>query len=247
MPRNRGTNGPWTAGTSGPVGPRDAVLVVEDDPAIAELLRHALRLAGFDAECVPGCRQALRAAAETDLLLAILDVRLPDGSGFDLCRLLRQERPDLGVIFLTARDALDDKLTGLALGGDDYITKPFSVVEVVARAQAVLRRTVPARRSAPLRVADLELDDETHRVLRAGDRIELSPTEFRLLRFLLENTDRVLSREQILRQVWQYDYAGGAAVVEKFVSQLRRKIDATGEPLLHTVRGFGYVLREPEP
>jgi two-component system OmpR family response regulator len=224
------------------------VLVVDDEPALAELLLRTLRVAGFDVRSAGSLAEALAVAGELAPELAIVDVMLPDGSGFDLAHLLRGPLPDLAVVFLTARDSLEDRLTGLNLGGDDYITKPFSVAEVVARVNAVLRRLGgrPGG-SNRLGVADLELDEDAHTVTRAGVPVELSPTEFRLLRHLLENAGRVLSKQQILAQVWQYDFPGDPGVVEKFVSQLRRKIDASGPPLLHTVRGFGYVLREPRP
>jgi two-component system OmpR family response regulator len=219
------------------------VLVVDDEPALADLLHRTLRVAGFETRTAGTCRAALAVAAESSPELAILDVMLPDGSGFDLCHRLRETCPDLAVVFLTARDALEDRLTGLNLGGDDYITKPFSVAEVVARVNAVLRRSGAGPTTSVLRVGDLELDDDSHDVSRAGQRVDLSPTEFKLLRFLLENAGRVLSKQQILTQVWHYDFAGDPAVVEKFVSQLRRKIDDGHPQLLHTVRGFGYVLR----
>lgn len=219
------------------------MLVVDDEPPLADLLDRTLRVAGFQVRTAGDCRTALAVAAEDAPELAILDVMLPDGSGFELCHRLREANPDLAVVFLTARDALEDRLTGLNLGGDDYITKPFSVAEVVARVNAVLRRLGDDSSAAGLRVSDLELDDDSHTVTRAGDIIDLSPTEFKLLRFLLENAGRVLSKQQILAHVWEYDFAGDPAVVEKFVSQLRRKVDADRPPLLHTVRGFGYVLR----
>ncbi|WP_148615934.1 response regulator transcription factor [Nocardioides rubriscoriae] len=223
---------------------RDArVLVVDDEPAIADLLHRTLRVAGFATRTAASCGAAMASAAECPPELAILDVMLPDGTGFDLCHQLRETHPALAVVFLTARDALEDRLTGLNLGGDDYITKPFSVAEVVARVNAVLRRSGAGAASSVLRVGDLELDDDSHEVQRAGQPVDLSPTEFKLLRFLLENAGRVLSKQQILAQVWQYDFAGDPAVVEKFVSQLRRKIDDGHPQLLHTVRGFGYVLR----
>lgn len=219
------------------------VLVVDDEPALAELLHRTLRVAGFNVRTASDCRTALAVAAEESPELAVLDVMLPDGSGFDLCHRLRETNPDLAVVFLTARDALEDRLTGLNLGGDDYITKPFSVAEVVARINAVLRRLGGESGAPGLRIADLELNDDSHTVTRGGRAIELSPTEFKLLRFLLENAGRVLSKQQILAHVWQYDFAGDPAVVEKFVSQLRRKIDSDQPALLHTVRGFGYVMR----
>jgi two-component system OmpR family response regulator len=213
------------------------VLIVDDEEHIVEMLSATLSFAGFEVREAGSCAGALAALDDFTPEVALLDVMLPDGSGFELCRTLH-ERLDLGVIFLTARDGMDDKLTGLTLGGDDYITKPFSVAEVVARLNVLLRRLgapepEPAAASGR-RVGDLELHDDTH-----------LPTEFKLLSFLLQNAGLVVSKQQILSQVWQYDFHGDATVVEKFISQLRRKIDGAGRPpLLHTVRGFGYVLRE---
>lgn len=225
---------------------RARVLVVDDEPALAELLLRTLRVAGFDARSAGSRSEARTVAGELAPELAIVDVMLPDGSGFDLVHDLRRGLPELAVVFLTAKDSLEDRLTGLNLGGDDYITKPFSVAEVIARVNAVLRRLGGRPGTANrLAVADLELDEDAHTVTRAGAPVELSPTEFRLLRHLLENAGRVLSKQQILAQVWQYDFPGDPGVVEKFVSQLRRKIDISDPPLLHTVRGFGYILREP--
>lgn len=223
---------------------RARVLVVDDEPRLAELVLRTLTVAGFDAQRAGSAAEALAVAATLEPELALLDVMLPDSSGFDLCHRLRADHPALAVIFLTARDALEDRLTGLDLGGDDYITKPFAVAEVVSRVNAVLRRSgVGAGES--LSCADLELREDAHTVIRGGRPLTLSPTEFRLLRYLLRNVGQVVSKQQILAQVWQYDFGGDPGVVEKFVSQLRRKVDAHGPPLLHTVRGFGYVLRAP--
>jgi two-component system OmpR family response regulator len=220
--------------------------VVDDEPALAELLDRTLRVAGFDSRTAGTRRDALALAGEHQPELALIDVMLPDGSGFELCHQLRDVLPDLAVIFVTAKDSLTDKLTGLNLGGDDYITKPFSVTEVVARVNAVLRRvgSEHPKPEARLGIGNLMLDDDSHVVMRGHRELELSPTEFRLLRFLLENAGRVMSKQQILAHVWNYDFPGDPGVVEKFVSQLRKKLDE-GEPtLLHTVRGFGYVMRE---
>jgi two-component system OmpR family response regulator len=221
------------------------ILVVDDEPALAELIDRTLRVAGFESHTAGSRAQALSVAAEFEPELALIDVMLPDGSGFDLCHQLRALLPDLAVIFITAKDSLGDKLTGLNLGGDDYITKPFSVTEVVARVNAVLRRLRPeaGQSDSRLVMADLILDDDGHVVTRAGRAIELSPTEFRLLRFLLEQAGRVMSKQQILAHVWDYDFPGDPGVVEKFVSQLRKKISDDEERLIHTVRGFGYVMR----
>lgn len=225
---------------------RARILVVDDEPALAELIDHTLRIAGFDSVTAGSRQEALTLAREHSPELALLDVMLPDGSGFELCRQLRALLPTMAVIFITAKDSLADKLTGLNLGGDDYITKPFAVTEVVARVNAVLRRLGAPGDTSPSRIGlgDLVLDDDSHVVKRGDRELDLSPTEFRLLRFLLENAGRVMSKQQILAHVWNYDFPGDPGVVEKFVSQLRKKLD-DGEPaLLHTVRGFGYVMRE---
>ncbi|MGX4653458.1 response regulator transcription factor [Micromonospora sp. SCSIO 07396] len=242
-------------GRSGEVGPRAAglvalrparVLVVEDEAAIAEVLIAMLSFAGFTVRAAASCAEARVLARGFRPELAVLDVMLPDGSGLDLCLELRARDEQLSVLLLTARDGIEDKVTGLALGADDYVTKPFSTAEVVARLNVLLRRTVSAAEPATcLRVGDLELDEQTHRVVRAGRSITLSPTEFRLLEYFMRHVELVLSRRQILREVWGYE-GGDTSVVEKFVSQLRGKIDADGvPPLLHTVRGFGYAMREP--
>lgn len=217
------------------------VLVVDDEPALAELLRRTLVVAGFTARVARTCAAARTVADELDPEVAVLDVGLPDGSGFALCHELRRDRPGLAVVFLTARDGLEDRLTGLNLGGDDYVVKPFSVAELVARINAVLRRGRP-QPDPLLVVADLVLDESAHLVQRAGVPVDLSPTEYRLLHLLMQQPGRVVSKERILAEVWQYESTDGGAV-EKFVSQLRRKLDGPGEPLLQTVRGFGYVLR----
>ncbi|SHM90796.1 response regulator transcription factor [Cryptosporangium aurantiacum] len=220
------------------------VLVVDDDPRIAELLVTTLRFAGFTPTAADTGTQALRLLGEHGAELVILDVMLPDIDGFDVARRLRRDGHRCPVLFLTARDATNDKVTGLVLGGDDYVTKPFSVAEVIARAHALLRRV---RGDAPpaLAYADLRMDDDTHEVRRGDRLIELSPTEYRLLRYLLQNAGRVVSKAQILERVWQYDFGGDAGVVEKFMSHLRKRVDVVDPPLLHTVRGFGYVLRTP--
>ena len=225
---------------------RARILVIDDEPALAELIDRTLRVAGFDSRTAGTRRDALAMAKEHQPELALIDVMLPDGSGFELCHQLRDQLPDLAVIFVTAKDSLADKLTGLNLGGDDYITKPFSVTEVVARVNAVLRRLggEPVDLSGRIGIGNLVLDDDSHVVMRGDRELDLSPTEFRLLRFLLENSGRVMSKQQILAHVWNYDFPGDPGVVEKFVSQLRKKLDEGELPLLHTVRGFGYVMRE---
>jgi two-component system, OmpR family, response regulator len=190
---------------------------------------------------------ALRMAAENDIDLAVMDVMLPDMDGFTVTRRLREQGRTVPIVFLTARDSLDDKVKGLTVGGDDYVTKPFSLEEVVARIRAVLRRTGVNQDEdeTTLRVADLELDEDSHEVRRGGRVIEVSPTEFKLLRYLMLNRGRVLSKAQILDHVWDYDFRGEMGIVESYISYLRRKIDVKGPPLIHTKRGVGYVLREP--
>jgi two-component system OmpR family response regulator len=224
------------------------VLIVDDDPRISELLVTTLRFAGFTTAVPATGGDALRQLGEFEPHLVVLDVMLPDIGGFDVARRLRRDGHTCPVLFLTARDATEDKVAGLLLGGDDYITKPSSVAEVIARVHTVLRRARPGSpEEHRLTYADLELDEDTCQVRRAGQLVELSPTEYRLLRYLMLNAGRVVSRAQILDRVWQYDFGGDTGVVEKFVSNLRRKIDVRQPPLLHTVRGFGYTLRIPSP
>jgi len=219
------------------------VLVVDDEENITFLLDSALRHFGFDVRVASNGRDALASVETFNPDVMLLDVMLPDLDGFEIVRRLRLDGTKVPVLFLTARDATEDKVRGLTLGGDDYVTKPFSLEEVVARIQVILRRQGTATASAQLTFADLELDDDTHIVRRAGQVIELSPTEYNLLRFLLVNAGRVLSRNQILDHVWQYDFGGHATVVETYISYLRKKIDRLGPPLIQTVRGVGYSLR----
>lgn len=227
------------------------LLVVDDEPNIRELLAASLRFAGFDVEVAADGQQAVRMALESSPDLVVLDVMLPDLDGFTVTRRLREQGKHIPVVFLTARDDTSDKIAGLTVGGDDYVTKPFSLDEVIARIRAVLRR---ARTSAALaddsllRVGDLELDEDAHEVRRDGQEIELSPTEFTLLRYLMLNAGRVLSKSQILDHVWAYNWGGDGAIVESYISYLRRKVDAPfdAEPLIHTKRGVGYVLRAPQ-
>jgi two-component system OmpR family response regulator len=225
-------------------GPR--LLVVDDEPNIVDMLRMALRFHGFDVVTAQSGAQATAAVAARRPDLLVLDVMLPDCDGLELLRRWREQGLDVPVVFLTARDRHADKIAGLTYGGDDYVTKPFAIDELVARIRAVLRR---ARRDEPagdervLTFADLRLDDDTHTVTRTGRPVELAPTEFRLLRYLMVNPSRVLSREQILDAVWNADYRGGATVVDQYVSYLRRKLAPFGPPLIHTQRGFGYALR----
>jgi two-component system OmpR family response regulator len=228
------------------------LLVVDDEPNIRELLSASLRYAGFAVQTAETGNAALSVAAEFRPDLLVLDVMLPDMDGFTVVRRLRAGGPatrHVPVLFLTARDALDDKITGLTLGGDDYVTKPFSLEEVVARIRAVLRRTGGAAMTGQAdgrhTLADLELDEDSHEVRRAGELVNLSPTEFKLLRYLLLNAGRVVSKAQILDHVWNYDFAGESAIVESYISYLRRKVDHVEPRLIHTVRGVGYVLRQP--
>jgi two-component system, OmpR family, response regulator len=228
--------------------PEARVLVVDDEHHIAELLSTALRFVGFETRTAANGREALAAAAEFRPELVLLDVMLPDLDGFEVCRRLRADGDRVPVIFLTARDAPDEKVRGLTIGGDDYVTKPFSLEEVVARVRTVLRRTRGTEQEASrLRLADLEMDEDLRQVWRGGQAVDLSPTEYKLLRYLLLNPNRVLSKAQILDHVWQYDFGGDGSVVETYISYLRKKVDRVEPPLIHTVRGFGYVLRSPGP
>jgi two-component system OmpR family response regulator len=224
--------------------PGERLLLVDDELHLRSMLEAALRHSGFDVHAVESGREALEAVGPVEPDLVVLDVMLPDLDGFEVCRRWRQEGRRTPVVFLTARDATEDKVRGLTTGGDDYLVKPFSLEELVARIQAVLRRTGAGRPDAVLRCADLVLDDDAHRVTRAGTEVSLSPTEFNLLRFLLANQGRVLSKAQILDHVWNYDFGGDGGVVETYVGYLRRKVDDVDPRLIHTIRGVGYVLRE---
>jgi two-component system OmpR family response regulator len=232
-----------------PPGNTDRVLVIDDDPGIRRLLISALQFAGFEVETAGGLCEALHPAPPRPPDVIVLDVMLPGADGFEILQLLRARSIDVPVLFLTARDAVEDRVRGLRLGGDDYVTKPFSVVEVGARLQALLRRArggTPAAEETRLCCGNLTLDDLRHEVRRGGRIVELSPTEYRLLHYLLSHQGQVLSRAQILEAVWQYDFGGDSVVVERFISNLRRKIDHGRTPLLHTVRGVGYTLREQD-
>ena len=227
------------------------VLVVDDEPNIRELVQVALKFHGCAVSTAASGLDALRQAEALRPDLIVLDVVLPDLDGFEVCRRLRAAGDEVPVIFLTARDTSSDTVTGLALGGDDYVTKPFSVEALVARVRAVLRRvsrsgTGGEPAEAPLRAGDLELDGSRWTVHRAGVPVELSPTEFRLLAYLLRHQGRVLTRAQLLESVWGWDYAGQSQIVETYVSYLRRKLDPLGPPLIHTQRGVGYTLRAEE-
>lgn len=227
--------------------PEARLLVVDDEPNIVELLEASLRFHGFEVTtCLDGAT-ALRVAKEFRPDLMVTDVMMPGLNGFDLVRSLRADGHHFPVLFLTARESVDDRVTGLTIGGDDYIVKPFSLSEVVARIRAVLKRTGKAPQLAAhtlLAYSDLEVDELAHEVRRGGDELTLSPTEFRLLCYLVENAQTVVSKAQILDHVWQYDFGGEMNVVESYISYLRRKVDAGRSPLIHTVRGVGYVLRE---
>jgi two-component system OmpR family response regulator len=242
-----------------PKAPAATVLIVEDEPGIADILRITLKYSGFTVHSAATGREAVAAAREHRPDLVLLDVMLPDGNGWEVCRTLRADRAaetggpegdDLAIIFVTARDAPRDVVAGLALGGDDYITKPFGVDEVVARVHAVLRRT---RRREPrpadrlLCHGDLEMDEATYSVRRAGQIVELTPTEYNLLRHLLRNAGRILTKEQLLQHVWRYETAVSSTVVETYISYLRRKLDRLGPPLIETRRGIGYGLRALAP
>lgn len=227
---------------------RGRVLVVDDEAPITELLSTALRYMGYEVLTAHTGAGALESASRTPPDLVVLDVMLPDIDGFEVCRRLRADGDFVPVIFLTARDAEDDRVTGFIRGGDDYVTKPFSLEELTLRIAALLRRTRPnggpdSPDTQRLRYRDLEMDEDRHQVWRAGSEVRLSPTEFRLLRYLLLNAERVLSKQQILDHVWQYDFNGDDNVVETYISYLRRKLDAGHDKLIRTVRGFGYTLR----
>ena len=227
---------------------KQRILVVDDEQSISDLISTSLRFVGFEVRTAASGQEALRVAEEFKPQAMVLDVMLPDLNGFEVCEKLRNEGQDIGVLFLTAKDAIEDKVYGLTRGGDDYMTKPFSLEELIARLKSILRRTGVLANEVDeekIRFADLELDEATHEVRRAGDLIELSPTEFTLLRYLMINADRVVSKSQILDHVWQYDFRGDAGIVETYISYLRKKIDIYEPPLIHTVRGVGYRMRMP--
>ncbi|WCN84668.1 response regulator transcription factor [Micromonospora sp. LH3U1] len=241
------TAGPTPTAEGEPAHAR--LLVVDDEPNISTLLAATLRLVAYDVRVAGSGRAALTAVEEFAPDLVILDVMLPDLDGFEVARRLRAAGRPVPVLFLTARDTVEDRVAGLVAGADDYVAKPFSLEEVVLRIRAILRRTrselPPAPDSRLLRYTDLELDEDAHEVRRAGRPVDLSPTEFRLLRYLLLNAGRVVSKAQILDRVWNYDFGGDGRIVESYVYYLRRKVDRSGPPLIHTVRGVGYTLRLP--
>jgi len=235
-----------TAPLTRPDGTPIRVLAVDDESSLTELLSMAMRYEGWQVTTASSGTTAVKAAREVRPDAIVLDMMLPDFDGLEVMRRIRTEDPDVPVIFLTAKDAVEDRIGGLTAGGDDYVTKPFSLEEVIARVNAVLRRTKaqPEPPDNRLRYADLELEVDSHEVRRAGRLVQLSPTEFKLLHFLLRNAGRVLSKAQILDQVWHYDFNGEAGVVESYISYLRRKVDDVEPRLIHTVRGVGYVLRQ---
>ncbi|HEY3545901.1 MAG TPA: response regulator transcription factor [Propionicimonas sp.] len=228
-----------------PDGTAIRVLTVDDETSLTELLSMALRYEGWEVSTAASGLAAVKTAREVRPDAIVLDMMLPDFDGLEVMRRIRTEQPDVPVIFLTARDALDDRIGGLTAGGDDYVTKPFSLEELVARLRALLRRSgaTTLRNESQLVVGDLTLDEDSHEVARAGEIISLTATEFELLRYLMRNPRRVLSKAQILDRVWNYDFGGQANVVELYISYLRKKIDAGRPPMIHTMRGAGYVLK----
>jgi two-component system OmpR family response regulator len=226
------------------------LLVIDDEPNIVELLGSALRMMGYQVATATTGRHGLELARAHRPDLVLLDVMLPDHDGFAVAKRLRRDDERIPVVFLTARGTTADKIAGLTVGGDDYVTKPFSLEEVRLRIEAVLRRTRGMRRAertSRLDFADLVLDEDSHEVTRAGEPVELSPTEFRLLRYLMQHAGKVVSKAQILESVWRYDFGGDTRIVESYISLLRRKVDVRAPQLIHTVRGVGYRLRLPPP
>jgi two-component system OmpR family response regulator len=222
------------------------VLVVDDEPNIVDVISMALRYEGFDVDTAATGAAAIAAVGTRRPALIVLDVMLPDFDGFEVARRLASAHVDVPIVFLTARDSTEDKVHGLTLGGDDYVTKPFSLEELVARVRTILRRAgLSDERGSKLVFADLELDEDAHEVTRGGRVIELTATEFRLLRYLMANPRRVLTRPQLLDHVWSYDFGGDARVLESYISYLRKKVDVEQPALIHTVRGVGYTLRLP--
>ncbi len=225
------------------------VLTVDDEASLTELLSMAMRYEGWEVSTAASGTEAVRVARDIRPDAIVLDMMLPDFDGLEVMRRIRTEDPDVPVIFLTARDTVDDRIGGLTAGGDDYVTKPFSLEEVIARLRGLLRRTgvMENKSDSTLVVGDLTLDEDSHEVYRGTDEIHLTATEFELLRYLMRNPRRVLSKAQILDRVWNYDFGGQANVVELYISYLRKKIDADRSPMIHTMRGAGYVLRPATP
>ncbi len=240
-PRADGGRGPLRAPDGRPI----KVLVVDDEPSLSELLSLALRYEGWEVRTADDGASAITAAQQMRPDLVVLDVMLPDMDGLQVLRRLRAESDRTPVLFLTAKDAVEDRIAGLTAGGDDYVTKPFSIEELVLRLRALLRRShlALAEDSSAIAVGDLSLDEDSREVHRGGVLIPLTATEFELLRFLMRNAKRVMSKAQILDRVWNYDFGGQANIVELYISYLRKKIDAGRAPMIHTMRGFGYVLK----
>jgi two-component system OmpR family response regulator len=232
-----------------PDGKPVRALVVDDEPAISELVSMALRYEKFEVRTAASGRDAVAEAKEFNPDIIVLDIMLPDFDGLEAMRRIRAENADVPVLFLTAKDAVADRVVGLTAGGDDYVTKPFSVEELVARIRGIVRRSIlatEAREDPEIVVGDLVLNEETYEVFRGDARVELTATEFELLRYLMRNPKRVLSKAQILDRVWSYDFGGRSSIVEIYISYLRKKIDTLGPAMIHTVRGVGYVLRPAE-
>jgi two-component system OmpR family response regulator len=225
--------------------PGEHLLIVDDEENLRSMLAAALRHHGFEVSSVANGRDALTTITSDRPDLVVLDVMLPDLDGFEVCRRMRADGDRTPVLFLTARDATEDKVRGLTLGGDDYLVKPFSLEELVARINAVLRRAGLAQSDAVLTCGSLEMDDDAHRVIKDAEDVTLSPTEYKLLRYMLINKGRVVSKAQILDHVWQYDFGGNGGVVETYIGYLRRKVDNAEPRLIHTIRGVGYTMREP--
>jgi two-component system OmpR family response regulator len=224
------------------------ILVVDDEPNIRDLLTTSLRFSGFSVQSVGNGAAAISAVLAEEPDLIVLDVMLPDMNGFSVTKRLRGAGYTAPILFLTAKDDTQDKITGLTVGGDDYVTKPFSLDEIVARIKAILRRTMAAEEDGVIHAGEISMDQDTHEVTVNGAVVDLSPTEFKLLRYLMLNPNRVLSKAQILDHVWEYDFNGDAGIVESYVSYLRRKVDAVAtEPLISTKRGFGYMLKVSKP
>ena len=238
-------NSATAADLTRPDGTPIRVLVVDDEPNLAEVMSSVLRHEGWDVRTAGTGMSAVRTGREFRPDAIVLDMMLPDFDGLEVMRRLRADNPRVGVLFLTARDSVEDRIAGITAGGDDYVTKPFSLEEVLARLRGMLRRSGMSHNSedTQLVLADLTMDEDAREVRRAGELVELTATEFELLRYLMRNPRRVLSKAQILDRVWNYDFGGQAHVVELYISYLRKKIDAGREPLIHTVRGVGYVLK----
>ncbi len=229
-----------------PDGKPIRALVVDDESSISDLVSIALKYEKFEVRTASSGRDAVAAAKEFDPDVIVLDIMLPDFDGIEVMKRIRSEQKDIPVLFLTAKDDVKDRIAGLTAGGDDYVTKPFSIEELVARIRGIVRRTLVATTShedPEIRVDDLVLNEETYEVFRGDNRVELTATEFELLRYLMRNPKRVLSKAQILDRVWSYDFGGRSSIVEIYISYLRKKIDTLGPALIHTVRGVGYVIR----